>query len=175
VSYLEIGAVSSPLDQAILDARPRLGVMLAQLENISNGSLKLLSSANPTLAGQTCGGTLCQTVTSPTPWDGSNVIVWPAGDFNDLADAWKTALVFTGAKVAFALDLTNVTKAIAATRTLLGAVDVKMAFRGLKAKTSTNWLLYLLAGAGALGAVLVARKGGKRRKPGRRKTRTRRR
>lgn len=179
MSYTTVGAVGpSVADSAIVSARPRLGDMLAQLESISDGNLKILSSDNETVRDQVCGPQLCQNVTSPSLWAGSNVIIWPASDYADLSRAWLVGNAYVGTTSPFALDLTNITKAIIAVRALISAVDVKMRFSGLEIKTSsTNLLPFILAGVGLLGVVLLTRKKGKTgrtRKPKRPQRRRRR-
>lgn len=157
MSYTRTGMGAVALDASIQAARPRLGDMLNALLALGETStLKILPSNNETVAGEVCGSQRCENVTSPSLWAGSNVIVWPAADYADLNRAWDVANAYVGAKGAFALDLTNISKAVTALRQLISAVDLKMRFSGLEIKTSsTNYLPWILAGVGVIGALVV--------------------
>jgi hypothetical protein len=181
MSYSRIGAlVTGPgVSSAIVSARPLLGDMLAKLQEIASSSItfngktavqfKVLPSSAESLDPEPCGAFQCS----------GNVVIWPATQYTTFESAWAVATAYVGQSGAFALRLTNIGAALAATQALLSAVDVKMAFEGLQIKKASGSYLPYIIGAGALvGAVLALNqsKGGKkgRRRPRRRARRRRR-
>lgn len=150
-----LGAVSGG-ETAVRSARSVLASMLSQLVALGETStLKIEASDNETLKGELCGLGFatgpCQSVTKPSPWVGSNVIVWPAADFNRCEAAWATCVAYVGKGGSFALRQTNIAKAIVATRALLAAVDAKL--------PGASGSVFLLLALAIGGAVAMRKKG----------------
>lgn len=175
MSYSRVGALvsGSGVNPAIVSARPLLGDMLAKLQEIAGSSItfngktapqfKILPSSAPDLDPEACGAYQCS----------GNVVIWPASEYTTFESAWAVATAYVGQSGAYALRLTNVAAAIAATQKLLSAVDVKMAFEGLKIKKESGSYLPYIIGASALVGAVLALKKGKSSKKGRRRPRRR--
>jgi hypothetical protein len=166
-----LGAISGGGQSSIRDALARL---LGQLESLPSAwaDKKFLPSNDETMLED---APELRSITQPTFWDGSNVIAWPAGDWNALEGAWNAAVaalgITSGDLRAFALQRKLATasstraSALDATRNLIAQYDAKFGAKGIP------WWVWLVA-VGAVGAVYAASPKNAKGKP--RKARNRR-